>query len=295
MDVTRMDVELVDGRTLDVWVAGPQDGVPLLLHHGTPMSGLPFEAFVRGATERGVRSISYSRPGYGGSTRAPGRSVADCAGDVAAILDRLGTDRTLTLGWSGGGPHTLATAALLSDRVIACATMAGAGPYGEPGLDFLSGMGAENLEEFGAALAGPEPLQAYLEPEAATLAGVGPDEIADALGDLIPDVDRASLTGAFATYMADAMHEAVRPGIWGWFDDDLAFVRDWGFDLSSIDVPVTVWQGDRDRMVPIEHGRWLAANIPGATPQLLEGDGHLSIAVGRFGEILDGLLATVAG
>jgi pimeloyl-ACP methyl ester carboxylesterase len=91
------------------------------------------------------------------------------------------------------------------------------------------------------------------------------------------------------------MNEALRNGIWGWFDDDLAFVRDWGFDLSSIRVPVTIWQGDQDRMVPFDHGRWLAANVPGATPRLLEGDGHLSIAVGRFGEILDGLLASVAG
>jgi pimeloyl-ACP methyl ester carboxylesterase len=153
-------------------------------------------------------------------------------------------------------------------------------------------MGRENLEEFGAALAGPEPLRAYLEPVSGA---VGADDIADALGDLLSDVDRASLAGGFAAYMAHAMNEALRPGIWGWFDDDLAFVRDWGFDLASIRVPVTIWQGDQDRMVPFDHGRWLAANVPGATARLLEGDGHLSIAVGRFGEILDELLVSVAG
>jgi pimeloyl-ACP methyl ester carboxylesterase len=165
----RFVVELADGRVLDPWVSGPQDGVAAIFHHGTPMSGLPFGPFEEAATSRGIRLVSYSRPGYGGSTRAPGRSVADCAEDVAAILDRLEVEHALTLGWSGGGPHTLATAALLPDRVIACATIAGAGPYGEPDLDFMAGMGQENLEEFGAAVEGPGPLRTYLEPEGATL------------------------------------------------------------------------------------------------------------------------------
>jgi len=288
----RVDVELPDGRVLDVWVCGPQGGVAAIFHHGTPMSGLPFGPFDEVAVSRGVRLISYSRPGYGGSSRVPGRSVADCAADVEAILERLGVDRALTLGWSGGGPHTLATAALLPDRVIACASIAGCGPYGRDDLDFLAGMGKENLQEFGAALEGPEPLQAYLE---AASGEVGADDIADALGDLLSKVDRASLTGDFASYLAGAMNEALRSGIWGWFDDDLAFVRDWGFDLASIRIPVTIWQGDQDRMVPFDHGRWLAANVPGATARLLEGDGHLSIAVGRFGEILDELLGSVPG
>jgi pimeloyl-ACP methyl ester carboxylesterase len=207
MDDERLDIELADGRSLDVWMAGPHDGIALMMHNGTPMSGLPFEPLVRAATDRGIRSILYSRPGYGGSTRAPERSVADCAVDVAEILDRLGIDRTIAIGWSGGGPHALATAALLPDRVIACASIAGAAPYGMPDLDFLAGMGKENLEEFGAAIAGPEPLRAHLEPSSGE---VGAGEIADALGDLLSEVDRAALTADFAAYLAAAMSEAVR-------------------------------------------------------------------------------------
>jgi pimeloyl-ACP methyl ester carboxylesterase len=234
--------------------------------------------------------ITYSRPGYGGSTRAPGRSVVDCAADTAAILDHLGAGRALTLGWSGGGPHTLAVAGFFPERVSACATIAGAAPCGVPDLDFLAGMGKENIEEFGAAMEGAEALTDVLERDAKELADVGPDELADALGDLIPEVDRASLTGEFAAFLAEAVHEALRPGIGGWFDDDLAFVRPWGFDLSEIRVPVFVWQGAQDRMVPFSHGQWLADHVPGATPRLFDDEGHLSIAVGRFGEILDDLL-----
>lgn len=295
MSDERFDVTLAGGRTVDVWASGPDGEIPLVFHHGTPMSGLPYARLSTIAADRGIRWISYSRPGYGGSSRAEGRSVADGAADTAGVLDHLGVDRALALGWSGGGPHALATAALLPERTMACATIAGAAPYGMPDLDFLADMGQENIEEFGAAIEGVEPLRSYLEAEAAALSGAGPDDIAGALGDLIPDVDRSSLTGDFAAYMADAMHEALRSGIWGWFDDDLAFVRDWGFELASIRVPTTIWQGDLDRMVPFAHGRWLAGNVPGSTSRLLEGDGHLSIVIGRFGEILDGLLAPVTG
>src|SRR5207245_7195047 len=156
--------------------------------------------------------------------------------------------------WSGGGPHALATGALLSNRVIAMATIAGVAPYPAEGLDFLAGMGEENIEEFEAAVAGPEHLIPFKERAAPILREVTPDGVADALGDLIDDVDRSSLSGAFAEWMAELVHEALREGYWGWFDDDMAFVKPWGFDLAAIGVPVFVWQGGHDRMVPFAHG-----------------------------------------
>ena len=292
MDLVSFALELSDGRFLEVAVSGPAGGIPLVVHHGTPGERSQYPPFAEAAAARGLRYVSSSRPGYGGSSRRPGRAVADCAADTAAILAYLGADRCYTVGASGGGPHALACAALLADRVLACATVAGVGPFGAQHLDFLDGMGRENHEEFGAALAGPTALVAYLEQEAEAFAGITGEQVAAALGDLVSPVDVAALTGEFAAYVAASFRQALANGIWGWFDDDLAFTRPWGFDLESISVPVVVWQGGQDRMVPFAHGRWLAAHLPGARAKLLPEEGHLSIAVDKFGEILGHLVAS---
>jgi len=292
MDQTSFALPLPDGRVLEVDVSGPGGAIPLVVHHGTPGERSQYPPFVEAAVTRGLRFVSYSRPGYGGSSRRPGRAVADCAADTAAILAHLGADRCYTLGGSGGGPHALACSALLGDRVLACATVAGVGPFGAEGLDFMEGMGRENHEEFGAALAGPAELQAYLEQEARAFAGVTGEQVAAALGDLVSAVDAAALTGDFAAYVAASFQQAVANGIWGWFDDDLAFTRPWGFDLESIGVPVDVWQGGQDRMVPFAHGEWLAAHLPTARASLLPEEGHLSIAVDKFSEVLGELVAS---
>jgi len=284
-----MELVLADGRSVEYVVGGPADGLPLVLHHGTPSAALLFEPLVAAAAAGGMRTVMHARPGYAGSSPRPGRTVADVAADVAALLDALGADRFVTLGWSGGGPHALATAALLPERCRGAATLAGVAPYAAEGLDWLAGMGAENLTEFGAALAGTAELTAYLEQEAAGLASVGPDEVAAALGDLVSDVDVAALTGEFAAYLAESFRGSVSTGIAGWRDDDLAFVADWGFALDDLRVPVTIWQGDQDRMVPFEHGRWLAAHVPGARVRLEPGEGHLSLILNRLDAILDDL------
>jgi pimeloyl-ACP methyl ester carboxylesterase len=295
MDVASFSLPLADGRSLDVDISGPDGATPLVVHHGTPGDRTQYPPFAEAAAARGLRYVSCSRPGYGGSSRQPGRAVADCAADTAAVLDHLGARHCYTVGASGGGPHALACAALLPDRVLACATIAGAAPFEAEGLDFLAGMGRENHEELGAALAGPAQLQAYLEREAPRLARVTAEELAAALGDLVSPVDAAALTGEFAAFMAERLHGAVAGGIWGWFDDDMALTRPWGFALGGIDVPVVVWQGGQDRMVPFAHGQWLAAHLPSARARLLPGEGHLSIAVERFGEVVDELLASAPG
>jgi pimeloyl-ACP methyl ester carboxylesterase len=263
----------------------------LIVHHGTPGAGVDYEPFVSAAAERGLRHVSYSRPGYAGTPRQPGRTVASCAADVERILDGLGAERCYTLGWSGGGPHALACAALLPERVIKAATIAGVAPSDAEGLDFLAGMGAENIEEFAAAEAGEDALRVWLEREAAGLRDVTGEQVATSLGDLIGDADRAVLTGAFADHMALSMRTAISGGVDGWLDDDLAFGAPWGIDLGAIEVPVTIWQGDDDRMVPFAHGQWLAAHVRGARAELRPGEGHISITLAHFGEILDDLLA----
>jgi pimeloyl-ACP methyl ester carboxylesterase len=289
MPATPTQLTLSDGRSLDVYLAGPQTGTPLLFHIGTPGAGIPFAPFVESLSERGLRYVSFSRPGYGSSTRRAGRDVADVVEDSAAVLDAIGAERCYVIGWSGGGPHALACAARLPG-VVAVATIGGVAPYPADGLDWTAGMGAENVEEFEAALAGPTELIAFKERAAPVFRAVTPDEVADAFGDLIDDVDRGSLTGAFAIWMAEQFHEALRVGYWGWFDDDLAFAKPWGFSLDEVSVPAFVWQGAHDRMVPYSHGEWLVDHIPSARPRLLPEHGHLSLALDSVPWILDDLL-----
>lgn len=284
-------ITVADGRSLELWSTPGTTGRGVLLHMGTPSAGLPLESAVTAVVARDARFVTYSRPGYAGSTRHEGRSVSSCADDVRSIAAALGLDELHVIGWSGGGPHALACGALLPDLVRSVATLAGVAPWGAEGLDWLDGMAAENVEEFGAAIAGPDELRRFLEPFADALARVTGETVAEMLGGLVTDVDRAALDGAFAEYQASVLRAAVSSGIWGWFDDDVAFTRPWGFEPSSIAVPVTVWQGRQDAMVPFGHGAWLAASIPGAQGRLLDDEGHLSL-VARFAEIVDDLLAT---
>jgi len=221
--------------------------------------------------------VSWSRPGYGDSTEQPGRSVADVTDDVATVLTALGHEQFVTLGWSGGGPHALACAARLPHRCRAAATLAGVAPVDAESLEWFDGMGEENHAEFGAALKGREALTEYLIGAATEIRSVTADEVAESLGDLVSDVDVAALTGELADYLADSLRRAVRNGISGWRDDDLAFARAWGFELAAISVPVAIWQGRHDRMVPFAHGVWLADHIHGAHPHLDESEGHVSL------------------
>ena len=298
MDTERRRLTRPDGRVIDFLVAGPADGLPLVLHEGTPVGLVLYPPTVQAARVRGLRVVLAARPGYEGSTPRRGRRVADVTEDTAAVLDELGAGPFVTAGWSGGGPHALACAAALPGRCLAAASIAGVAPYQAPGLDWLAGMGPENVEEFGAALRGEAALTAFLEREAATMSAVTGETVAKSLGGLVIDADKAVLTGEFADYLAAALRAAMSSGIAGWRDDDLAFAQDWGFSLGwespspvpARPAPVAVWQGDQDRMVPFAHGQWLAANIPGARAHLMPGDGHLSMTVGAIDRILDDLL-----
>jgi pimeloyl-ACP methyl ester carboxylesterase len=284
-------LSLPDGRRLDIAVSGPNGGMPLVFHHGTPGSVTRYRVTERAAHERGLRLVTFSRPGYGDSTRLPGRTVAMAAADVAAVLDHLGDDRCLVAGWSGGGPHALATAALLPERVAGVLVIAGVAPWDAHGLDFLAGMGQQNIDEFGCAVLGEPALRPSLTEEADGLRNGTVADLMAGLTTLLPDVDRAVLTDEYGADMLANFAEGLRTGVDGWIDDDLAFVLPWGFALADVAVPSFVWQGSEDLMVPFAHGEWLAANIPGVTAHLQRGQGHLSISVGEIGPMLDELVS----
>jgi pimeloyl-ACP methyl ester carboxylesterase len=286
-------IDLPHGGRLDVEVSGPERGMPLLFHHGTPGSLTQLRAMRGAAHARGLRLVTYSRAGYGASTRRPGRAVGDVVPDVAAVLDRLGAPRCLVAGWSGGGPHALATGAGLPERVAGVLCIASVGPHGTAELDFLAGMGEQNVEEFGLAVAGEASLRGYLQRAAVELRDADAAAIVRELNTLLPKVDVAVVTEEFGEDLAANIAEGLRTGVDGWLDDDLAFTAPWGFDLDETAVPTFVWHGGADLMVPFAHGQWLAHHIPGATAHLEPAEGHLSIGVGALDRMLDELITTL--
>ncbi|HEX9350024.1 MAG TPA: alpha/beta hydrolase [Gaiellaceae bacterium] len=285
------EVRTPDGRTLAVREGGDPAGVPMLVYHGTPGSSLFYEPHLRDAEKEGIRLFSYDRPGYGGSTRNKSRNVAACAEDAAAVCDVLGIERFCLWGISGGGPHALATAALLPDRVVAAAALAPVAPFEADGLDFFEGMGEQNIEDTQAVLESEEAHLAVLERERKEFLATAPDELVNVLETLLGPADREVLTGRIAAFLLENMRVGVKGTLDGWFDDDVAFTQPWGFDLDSIRVPVLHWQGEQDKFVPLGHGIWLSDHIPGVESHLSPEDGHLTLAERRVPEVHAWLLA----
>jgi pimeloyl-ACP methyl ester carboxylesterase len=278
-------VTTADGRALAVYEGGDPDGIPVLVQNGTPGSGLLYGAHVRDAEEKGIRLLSYDRPGYGASSRHEGRSVADCAADIAAVCDALGVDRFCTWGVSGGGPHALATAALLPDRVAAAAALAPVAPFEADGLDFYEGMGQQNIDDFGTVLAGEEEHLAAVERNREELLAATPEDLVDVWKTLLGPADVEILDVEVAGFILENTRAGIELSWAGWFDDEEALVRPWGFELSAIRVPVLHWQGEQDKMVPFGHGVWLSEHIPGVESHLSPEDGHLTLYAHRVPEV----------
>jgi pimeloyl-ACP methyl ester carboxylesterase len=271
-----------DGRTLAFAVWGDPSGFPIMSLHGTPGCRLqrwPHEELYQ---QLGVCVVTHDRAGYGRSTRRHGRSVADAVDDVIAIADELGFDRFGVTGGSGGGPHALACAALRPDRVVRATSSVGEAPCGDGGLEhdeWVEGMDPENVKEFGLALAGEQAaLTEYVEAQQAQVearVAVDPSTVLDDYD--LSDSDRAQLARPeVMQILREATAEWAFNGVGGWVDDDLAFTRPWGFDVSNIAVPVLIIYGSADVLVPPGHGGWLAAHVPGCIVKIEEG-GHLGV------------------
>jgi pimeloyl-ACP methyl ester carboxylesterase len=271
-------VATTDGRSLEVLdsTSADRDRVPVVFHLGTPTGIAALPAPLDPGAR--IRVVMYARPGYGRSTPQPGRSVADAARDTSSILDALGIDTFVTAGWSGGGPHALACAALLPDRCLAAAVIAGLAPYPAPVRDWTAG-------KAGLALCGDDDaLEAACEADREASSSLTGEDMPE----MFPSpADRAALTGAYADWLAACMRSAFLLGSSGQRDDWKAFMRDWGFDPAD-SLRVALWQGDQDDMVTPAHARWLAEHIPDSTLHGLPGEGHLSIGL-RLPEILDDL------
>ena len=288
---TQHEVRTEDGRLLLVEVAGPEHGDVVFCHHGTPGSRYRDDESLGEGAARGLRHVSYSRPGYEGSDRLAGRRVADCAADLRAIIDQLELEPGFVVGESGGGPHALAHAALLPDWVRGVAVLVGPAPYDAEGLDWLGGMAKENVEEFEAVMAGDETGLQWIEGEIGKIeAAEDLSQLFEIQGDRLAEADRESLSkDAVSEYLMAVWSRIVAGGPWGWLDDMKAITVDWGFGLDQVDTPVAVWHGEDDRAVPVAHGKWVADHLPNATFHLLRGEGHSS-PLELYGKVLDDLL-----
>lgn len=283
---------LRDGRTLDLLDNHHKSDSAVLFHHGTPGNSTSWQAWMDELADGEMRAIAASRPGYALSDRKQGRRVVDVVDDLSQILDQFEIKRFVSVGWSGGGPHALAMS--LDKRCTGVITLAGVGEYGQPDLDFLAGMGPENIEEFGISLKGEAPLREWMDANAVGMQQVTGAGLREAFGGLIGKADKEVLAGDLAEDMAAEMRRALVHGFDGWIDDDMAFVQEWGFDLSAINVPVHLWQGDEDFMVPHSHSRWLASRIPTAHVNFIPEEGHISLVVKHRGQIVTQLQQLIA-
>jgi pimeloyl-ACP methyl ester carboxylesterase len=300
-------VQAADGRRLACEVWGDPKGAAVFLLHGTPGSRRGPRPRPHELALMGIRLIAYDRPGYGLSDRDAGRQVADAAADVAAVADALGIDRFAVVGRSGGGPHALACAALLPGRVTAAAALVSLAPRFADGLDWFAGMGEHNVREFTTAWRASDAEDraegsALLARRLARFTDslTGAQFIRGVIHAQVPDVDREILADpGIRRLLAENFRQAAvsrrnvaviggcgtagcggtRPVLVGWLDDLMALSSDWGFRPDDIRVPVLLWHGEVDTLVPVDHSRWLGAHIPGATLVVQPGAAHFGALV----------------
>ena len=271
----------LDGGTVEYLVDGPPDAPDLLLFHvGTPSAAVMFPGLLAAAAEQGLRIATYSRGGYGQSSRRPGRSVADEAAISAALADRLGFERFFTAGWSGGGPVALACAALLPNRIKACMALASPAPRHEAGDDWDVWIPADERREWDILASNDQSaLLGEFEEQVGIFSRITPARLLRGGGPPDPRAIAHRHREEIAPALTRSMRRAVAQGYVGYLDDNIAQAHGWGFRVADIQVPVVIRHGVLDRLVDVGHGRWLAAAIPGARGVFLPDAGHGSIAL----------------
>jgi pimeloyl-ACP methyl ester carboxylesterase len=279
---------LPDGRELGWLELGEPTGPPVFAFHGTPGSRLQFTIGDDAMRAAGGRVVCVDRPGYALSTFQPGRRLLDWPHDVSWLADHLGIERFAVLGVSGGGPHASVCAATLKDRVTSAAIVSGVGPLYDPAA--TEGMMKSN-QLFGALARRRSPLLRAIVSTQSAIVRRQPLRALDLMSRQLPPADvallhRPDVRDLFVRDIRSGSATTARAMV----QDFELFATDWGFELSSITVPVHLWQGDADVNVPPSHATLQHERIPGSTLHWLPGEGHL-YCVDHFGEIVETLLA----
>ncbi len=270
-------IVLDDGRRMSYAEYGDADGAPVLYFHGSPGSRLEGALAHEAALAQGLRIIAPERPGYGNSDFQRGRRFDHWPKDVAALTRALGIDRFAVMGLSGGGPHVVACAIAMPERIVAAAIVSGAGP--------VDAYVARSKSRVGRML------RRAGMPFVRVIVGVGVRVLPWALRRTTAErmstsADRRVLSRLEqrAGFRTDLL-EGLRPGARGAVQEFGLHLRPWPFDLRDIGIAIDLWHGEVDVIVPIDIGRYVADHIPECRARFVVGEGHLLI-VDHIDEIL---------
>ena len=283
------NIAVGDDRQIGFAEFGDPQGRAIFWLHGTPGARrqIPMEARVY-AEQRQIRLIGIDRPGIGSSTPYQYDTAFAFAEDLRTIADTLGVDKFEVIGLSGGGPYTLACAAAMPDRVVAAGVLGGVAPV--RGADAIGGgvstlvtVAAPVIEVAGAPIRlAASGLIRLIRPVA--------EPALYAYARISPEADRRLLVRPeFKAMFLDDLLNGSRKQLAAPFADVVVFARDWGFRLDEVKVPVRWWHGDRDHIVPFEHGQHVVSRLPDAELSHLPGESHLA-GLGRAEEILDTMI-----
>jgi len=278
-------LRLRDGRALCCAEFGDPAGAPVFYFHGFPGSRLEAATAATAAADRRVRLIAVDRPGYGGSDFAPGRRIGDFADDVAQAATALGLPRFSALGVSGGGPYLLACARTLAPRLVTAGIFCGLGPLDRP--DATEAMTPFSRLALGLGRRAPGSARLLAVPVAAVLRR-WPERVVDHLAKTLPEPDRAVLADpALRPLFAASYRESVRGGARGPAHDLMLYTRPWGFGLDEIPLPVHLWHGERDTVVPASIARAQQRALRDCRARFFPGEAHFSVVARHLRAMLD--------
>lgn len=280
-------VALADGRTLACLELGDAAGLPVLYFHGFPGSRLEARIAAPAASRLGLRLLAPDRPGFGASTFQPRRSIGDWAADVAALADGLALRRFSVVGVSGGAPYALACAALLPERVARIALVCPLAPLDV--AQSMTGMLAQNRMILALAAHAAPIARAAVHMLVRWMRGDTGRYLEFMMAGMVsPDRDLFADPG-YRALMLESVAEALRQGGRGPAWELTLIARPWDFVPGDVRMPVTLWQGLADQILPAAMARRLAAALPACEARYLPGEGHLSLVVRHIGAVLSDL------
>jgi pimeloyl-ACP methyl ester carboxylesterase len=282
-------VTLSDGRHVSLVEYGTPHGQPLVYCHGFPGSRLEAGFAAAAASRLEVRIVSIDRPGYGYSSPQPGRTLLDWPADLAAVLDELDIGDCPVIGVSGGAPYALAAARTLKHRIGSVLLICGLGPLaGHGGLARMPALQRTALKLAGRA---PRMTDLLVRQAARRLIRRCPEGYLRLMSGGLAQADSELIADRTVTSIfAEAVREAFHGDGSGPARDLCLYARDWGFSLAEVAIPVYLWHGEADRIVPVEFGRAIAAALPRVVPRFLAGEGHFSLPVHHIERMLGSLL-----
>ena len=283
MTPARQNFTLSDGRNLEYLTNGLKSDSAIILHAGTTQDITGWQTWFDYFASHGIFALSFGRSGYAGSTKMPGRITIDVANDVAELASHLGISKFVNIGLSGGGQHAVATG--LDSRSAGVVTVGSLAPFAELGDNFYTGMQEADLDEYAEALKDINLLvkrfQKWQE------AGVS-ETVA---GNDLSERDKLASSKPSWKVLLDSCALTMKQG-WEWVADDYSsYLQPWGFDPRDVKVPSVIWQGGLDKNVPVQHGKWLAVNMPNARLELRADESHIGIFVNYEEEIMQSAIA----